>query len=164
VTRSTTATLGYQGVTGIAHILLEDNGDDPTPLAGDDGELPRIAMQSSLIEELSDVGGATLRQARDFLAGQPGSRCENRQHLAAILTNLEATTSNQRGGTAVAQVAGAENLRLLNSTLAHADQAAAEAAPLTGRVASSGGRLQTGERKSWMRLIGEPSPGGIAPW
>jgi ABC-type transporter Mla subunit MlaD len=33
VTRATTAKLGYQGVTGIAHILLEDSGNDPTPLA-----------------------------------------------------------------------------------------------------------------------------------
>jgi hypothetical protein len=58
--------LGYQGVTGIAHILLEDRA--PTrrrlPTLSRAGSA-RIAMQSSLIEELSDAGGATLRQARD---------------------------------------------------------------------------------------------------
>lgn len=163
VTRSTTARLGYQGVTGIAHILLEDNGKDATPLAGDDGGLPRITMQSSLIEELSDVGGATLRQARDFLErANLVLDDDNRRHLAGILANLDATTSN------ATEVAGQlrklltdENLRLLGSTLAHAERAAAEAAPLlleSRRLASS---LQpVGERLG--RLIGEPSPGGIA--
>ncbi|MEF8753477.1 MAG: MlaD family protein [Accumulibacter sp.] len=163
VTRSTTARLGYQGVTGIAHILLEDNGKDATPLSGDDGGLPRITMQSSLIEELSDVGGATLRQARDFLErANLVLDDDNRRHLAGILANLDATTSN------TTEVAGQlrklltdENLRLLGSTLAHAERAAAEAAPLlleSRRLASS---LQpVGERLG--RLIGEPSPGGIA--
>ncbi|MEF8729013.1 MAG: MlaD family protein [Accumulibacter sp.] len=163
VTRSTTARLGYQGVTGIAHILLEDNGKDATPLSGDDGGLPRITMQSSLIEELSDVGGATLRQARDFLErANLVLDDDNRRHLGGILANLDATTSN------TTEVAGQlrklltdENLRLLGSTLAHAERAAAEAAPLlleSRRLASS---LQpVGERLG--RLIGEPSPGGIA--
>jgi phospholipid/cholesterol/gamma-HCH transport system substrate-binding protein len=75
VTRATTAKLGYQGVTGIAHILLEDKGEDPTPLRGDDGEPPRIGMQSSLIEELSEVGGGDLASGTGF-SGQrePGSR------------------------------------------------------------------------------------------
>jgi hypothetical protein len=58
VTRATTAKLGYQGVTGIAHILLEDSGNDPTRLAGGK-DSPRIEMRSSLIEELSDSGAAT---------------------------------------------------------------------------------------------------------
>mgnify|MGYP000870225251 FL=1 len=163
VTRNTTARLGYQGITGIAHILLEDNGKDPTPLAGDDGGPPRITMQSSLIEELSDVGGATLRQARDFLERANLVLDDaNRQHLAGILANLDATTSNTAEvARQLRKLLTDENLRLLGSALAHADRAAAEAAPLlleSRRLASS---LQpVGERLG--RLIGEPSPGGIA--
>ena len=45
VTRGTTAKLGYQGVTGIAHILLEDSGADQVPLRSVDGEPARIAME-----------------------------------------------------------------------------------------------------------------------
>ncbi|EXI82045.1 MAG: virulence factor Mce family protein [Candidatus Accumulibacter sp. BA-94] len=163
VTRSTTARLGYQGVTGIAHILLEDNGKDPTPLAGDDGGLPRIKMQSSLMEELSDVGPATLRQARDFLErANLVLDDDNRRHLAGILGNLEATTSNTREvALQLRKLLADENLRLLNSTLTRADQAAAEAAPLLLESRRLVGSLQpVSERLG--RLIGEPSPGGIA--
>ncbi len=46
VTRGTTAKLGYQGVTGIAHILLEDSGADPTPLRAVDGDDRRASRCS----------------------------------------------------------------------------------------------------------------------
>ena len=61
ISRGTTAKLGFQGVTGIAHVLLEDSGRDPAPLLAERGELPRIAMQDSLVDELTDVGSDTLR-------------------------------------------------------------------------------------------------------
>lgn len=163
VTQGTTAKLGYQGITGIAHILLEDSGADSTPLVGGEGESPRIAMQSSLIEELSDVGGATLRQARDFLErANLVLDDDNRRHLAAILGNLEATTrSTNEAALQLRKLLSDENLRLLNSTLARADQAAAEAAPLLLESRRLVGSLQpVSERLG--RLIGEPSPGGIA--
>ena len=95
VTRGTVAKMGYQGVTGIAHILLEESGDDPEPLPGDAGDASRIAMQPSLIEELSDAGGATLRAAGAFLSNANKLLdSENRQNFARILVNLEATTAN----------------------------------------------------------------------
>jgi phospholipid/cholesterol/gamma-HCH transport system substrate-binding protein len=163
VTRNTIARLGYQGVTGIAHILLEDNGKDPTPLAGEGGGLPRITMQSSLIEELSEVGGATLRQARDFLErANLVLDDDNRRHLAGILGHLEATASDTREVTRqLRNLLADENLRLLSSTIARVDQAAAEAAPLlleSRRLVSSLQPVSEGLG----RLIGEPSPGGIA--
>ncbi len=161
VTRGTTARLAYQGVTGIAHILLEDKGDDPTPLH-DDGELPRIAMQSSLIEELSEVGGATLREARDLLASaNQVLDAENRQQLARILTNLEATTRNGNQLTLqLRQLLAAENRLLLQTTLAHGAQAAAEMGPLLVDARRLVVRLQTVSDKLDV-LIGDPSPGGI---
>ena len=67
VTLGTTAKLGFQGVTGIAHILLEDAGSDETPVMAGAGERAQIPMQDSLIQELTDVGGDTLRNAREFL-------------------------------------------------------------------------------------------------
>ncbi|MBN8449436.1 MAG: MCE family protein [Candidatus Accumulibacter sp.] len=162
VTRATTAKLGYQGVTGIAHILLEDKGEDPTPLRGDDGEPPRIGMQSSLIEELSEVGGATLRQARDFLASaNQVLDGENRQKLARILTNLEATTGNSNElALQLRQLLAPENLRLLQATLTHAERAAGEATPLLVDARRLVVRLQAVSDKLDL-LIGDPSPAGI---
>lgn len=162
VTRATTARLGYQGVTGIAHILLEDSGDDPTPLgAGQDAR--RIVMRSSLMEELSETGGAALRQASDVL-GKANLVLdgENRQHFARILVNLEATTGNANEVAGqLRQLLAPENLRLLTATLGRAEQAAAEAAPLLVESRRLMVRLQTVSDKLDM-LIGDPSPGGVA--
>ena len=162
VTRATTAKLGYQGVTGIAHILLEDSGNDPTRLTGGD-DSRRIEMRSSLIEELSDTGAATLGQAREFLANANlVLDLENRQHLARTLANLEATTDNaNEAARQLRQLLAPENLRLLNATLVRAEQAAAEAAPLLVESRRLVVRLQPlGDKLD--RLVGEPSSGGIA--
>lgn len=162
VTRGTTARLGYQGVTGIAHVLLEDDHDDPRRLAGG-GDSERIQMRSSLIEELSENGGAVLGQARDFLASanQVIDR-ENRQQLARTLANLEATTRNANEVTRqLRDLLTPENLRAVTATLKRSEQAAAEAAPLlleSRRLVL--GLQPLGDKLE--RLIGEPSPGGVA--
>ena len=162
VTQGTTAKLGYQGITGIAHILLEDSGADATPLVGGEGESPRIAMQSSLIEELSDAGTATLRQARDLLtSANQVLDAENRQHLTNILANLDATTGNANAATRqLRQLLAPENVRLLQATLARAEQAAGEAAPALVEARRLLVRLQSVSEKL-DQLIGDPSPGGI---
>jgi phospholipid/cholesterol/gamma-HCH transport system substrate-binding protein len=162
VTRGTTAKLGYQGVTGIAHILLEDPGADRTVLNSGEGDSPRIAMQSSLIEELSDAGGATLRQARDFLASanQVLDR-ENRERLTRILSNLEETTGNaNQVALQLRQLLAPENVRLLNATLVRAERAAGEAAPLLVDARRLMIRLQAVSEKLDV-LVGDPSPGGM---
>lgn len=162
VTRGTTAKLGYQGVTGIAHILLEDSGTDATPLPGGEGESPRIAMQSSLIEELSDAGTATLRQARDFLtSANQVLDADNRQRLTNILTNLEATTGNaNEAARQLRRLLAPENVRLLQAMLARAEQAAGEAAPVLVEARRLLVHLQAVSEKL-DHLIGDPSPGGI---
>lgn len=162
VTQGTTAKLGYQGITGIAHILLEDSGADSTPLVGGEGESPRIAMQSSLIEELSDAGTATLRQARDLLtSANQVLDAENRQHLTNILANLDATTGNASAATRqLRQLLAPENVRLLQATLARAEQAAGEAAPALVEARRLLVRLQSVSEKL-DQLIGDPSPGGV---
>ena len=164
VTHGTTAKMGYQGVTGIAHILLEDSGRDPAPLAGDDGEASWIRMQPSLIEELSDAGGATLREAKDFLVNANKLlNDDNLQHFARILANLDATTASAND--AIGQFRKLltmlpENVRLLRATLARAERAAGEATPVLVEARRLIVRLQTVSDKV-ERLIGDPSPGGI---
>ena len=128
VTRSTTAKLGFQGITGIAHILLEDSGSDTAPLATADGDLPRIAMQDSLIDQLSDVGGDTLRSAREFLdsANQVLSPA-NRVKIANILGSLETTTGEFRQASVeLKHLLSPENVRLLQATLVNAEKSTAQ--------------------------------------
>jgi len=90
VNRSTIAILNYQGVTGLAQVQLEERGDDERPLVVAEGELPRIPMQPSLIQELSDAGADTLRQARDLLASANKLLGDdNQKRIGNTLANLE---------------------------------------------------------------------------
>lgn len=161
ITRGTTAKLGFQGVTGIAHVLLEDTGQDAAPLEVRAGEVARIQMQDSLIQELSEVGGETLRQARDFLANANQVLTpENRQNISKTLSNLEATSANAREVTAqLRQLLKPENVRLLNSTLARVEQTAAQGAPFLVEARGLVLRLQSVSEKLGMTL-GDPLSGG----
>ena len=62
VTHSTFATLGFQGVTGLAFVQLDDTGESKVALGPVDGELGRIPMRPSLLSKLSDQGVAILTQ------------------------------------------------------------------------------------------------------
>jgi len=60
ITAATFATLGFQGVTGLAYVQLDDEGDDKTPLVTSDAQPARIPMQASLFSKLSDQGVSIL--------------------------------------------------------------------------------------------------------
>jgi len=62
MTSATFATLGFQGVTGLAFIQLDDAGGPSQPLAGSDEQPPRIPMRPSLMSRLSDQGAGLLSQ------------------------------------------------------------------------------------------------------
>lgn len=165
ITRGTTAKLGFQGVTGIAHVLLEDSGTDPAPLIAQAGELARIPMQESLLQELSSVGSETLRNARDLLASANQTlNPENRQRIEKTLANLEATTGNAREATAsLRQVLTPENIRLLNSSLRRVDQTAAQAAPFFAEARGLVARLQAVSDKLETTLGDPLSNGALIP-
>ena len=54
MTRGTTAKLNYQGVTGLASVLLEDKGENIEPLKRTDGEPPRIELKPNFMDNLGD--------------------------------------------------------------------------------------------------------------
>lgn len=94
LTQGTTAKLGYQGLTGIAHVLLEDRDSDRRRLDRAAG-LPRIPMQPSLMQELSDGAGATLRQAQVLLQNlNELLNPENKARIGKTLANLETGSAN----------------------------------------------------------------------
>lgn len=65
VTHSTFATLGYQGVTGIAYVQLDDDGSKPSRLPSSEEQLARIEMRPSLFDQLQSRGLAILQQAQE---------------------------------------------------------------------------------------------------
>ena len=117
-------------------------------------------MQDSLLQEFTDVGGETLRSARDFLASANQVLSpENRQNISRMLSNLEATTGNAKEATAqLRQVLTPENIRLLKSTLTRAEQTVGQATPFFAEARGLVARLQSVSEKLETTL-GETSSG-----
>ena len=65
ITRSTYATLGFQGVTGLAFIQLDDSGESKDLLTSSDAAPVRIPMRASLFSKLSDQGTSLLIQVEE---------------------------------------------------------------------------------------------------
>ncbi|MDO8286633.1 MAG: MlaD family protein [Rhodoferax sp.] len=65
MTKSTFATLGFQGVTGLAFIQLDDTGQSQEALIGTDDHPARIPMRPSLLSRLSDQGAGILTQLEE---------------------------------------------------------------------------------------------------
>lgn len=62
VTAATYASLGFQGVTGLAFVQLDDEGSNRTPLVTSDAQPARIPMRAGLLSRLSDQGVAILER------------------------------------------------------------------------------------------------------
>ena len=153
LTQGTTAKLSYQGVTGIAHVLLEDGGTDRVALAGDP---PRIMMRASLMDHLEDSLPLVLEQIQDFLANaNQALGSQNRQHLGKTLANLE--TASGQMSTTLTQL----QKLLSDENVAHLSAAARESAPLMGETRKLVTQLQ-GVSTRIEGILGEPasSPGG----
>ncbi|HRO51884.1 MAG TPA: MlaD family protein [Alicycliphilus sp.] len=92
---TTFATLGYQGVTGLAHIQLDDaDAPLPQPAPGASG-LPRLPLQSSPLSQLAEQGPAILGQVQDVMA-RLGTLLgdDNQQHFGQALRQLGAAASS----------------------------------------------------------------------
>ncbi|PRC94557.1 MlaD family protein [Solimicrobium silvestre] len=63
ITQSTFATLGYQGVTGIAFVQLDDDGSNSVKLNVAAGTVPRIPLQPGLLEKLERSSSVILANA-----------------------------------------------------------------------------------------------------
>ncbi|EGF32271.1 ABC-type transport system [Oxalobacteraceae bacterium IMCC9480] len=62
MTQSTYGVLGYQGVTGIAYVQLDDDGSKPVKLTSSKQSLARIEMRPSLFDNLQTRGLVILQQ------------------------------------------------------------------------------------------------------
>lgn len=63
ITNTTYATLGYQGVTGIAFIQLDDEKTGSPRLASNNGQPPRIPLRPGLLDQLEKRGLVILEKA-----------------------------------------------------------------------------------------------------
>jgi phospholipid/cholesterol/gamma-HCH transport system substrate-binding protein len=145
ITRSTFASLGFMGVTGIAFVQLDDAGDSKEPLLSSDGQPPRIPMQSGLVDQLTGQGTRILTQLEETSRRvNQLLRTENQQALMSSLGSLQQAAASVPP---VMKEAGAtlQSLREASSRVADSAEevkkSAAEFKQLSQRVQQSGGVL-----------------------
>lgn len=163
LTQGTVASLNYQGVTGLAQILLFETGEDTGRLVPNDANPPHLVMMPSLFDELSESGSATLRQARELMGSANAALDDkNRAHFAAMLANLDATSSGLK-----------PTLDNLNATLVQFNKllddkniqkisgAASEVGPLLADTRVLIAKMQTATDK-FDAVVGDASGSGAA--
>ena len=144
LTRGTVAKLNYQGVTGIAHILLLDTGLDDAPLSPTEAGPPRITMVPSLLDELDQSGSASLKQAQQLMVNANAMFGErNQRHLSATLANLEAASGHLKPTLENLNLTLAQMNKLLNEqNIKQLSQAAGQVGPLLTDVRVLIGKMQ----------------------
>jgi phospholipid/cholesterol/gamma-HCH transport system substrate-binding protein len=135
LTRSSTAELGYQGVTGLAYVQIEDKGTSAEPLVGKDGEPARIALKASLLEMLGEKAGDIVTQISTVsLRINKLLDEKNVQNLSRTLDNLATASDGLREMPAILASArealSENNLKNLRQILAHVEKTAGDSAPL----------------------------------
>lgn len=64
LTQSTYGTLGYQGVTGLAFVQLDNEGDSSVALTTDPDQPTRIPLRPGMLSKFADQGSFILEQAQ----------------------------------------------------------------------------------------------------
>ncbi len=89
VTTTTFASLGFQGVTGLAFVQLDDSAQDSPTLATSRTQMARIPMRQGMVSRLTEQGGNVMGQLE-----QVGQRtnallaADNQKTLMTAIANL----------------------------------------------------------------------------
>lgn len=90
LTQGTYGQLGSQGVTGLAYVILDDDGKSPQPLVGDGENLARIDVRPSFMDSISNSGqelienfGVVAKRVNTLLSE------DNQKHLVSAVRNLD---------------------------------------------------------------------------
>jgi phospholipid/cholesterol/gamma-HCH transport system substrate-binding protein len=163
ITRGTAARLNYQGLTGLAHVLLFETGSATERILPSDTTPPRIAMVPSLMDELSESGSATLKSTRELMQNANALLDEkNRVNFSATLANLESASASLKpalenlNGTLVQvkKLLDDQNIKKMSS-------AAGEVGPLLADTRVLIGKMQAATDKFDV-AVGDASAGGAS--
>lgn len=159
INQSTRATLGYQGVTGLAFVQLDTKRGDAAPLAAADGQRSRIELQPGAMDQLTDTALQTVERLRvvaDQLAAVFNE--QNVGRLSATLERLQsaaggidrtfneapAAVASLRAAVASFQAAFSdENVARLSTALAGLEKASDQAGPAMAEVRELVARLDS---------------------
>ena len=93
ITRGTYGQLGSQGVTGLAYVILDDDGDKPERLSPADSEKTRIPMRQSFFDEIAGSGKTLVADANEVARRLRILLDEkNQAQFMRTLSGLEAAT------------------------------------------------------------------------
>ncbi len=97
ITRTTFATLGYQGVTGIAYIQLDDESVGSPRLATNQDNPSRIPLRPGLLDQLEKRGQAILSQAEEVTDKLNTLLSpENQKTILAAFSDVSATVNEYK--------------------------------------------------------------------
>ena len=142
LTDRTLAKLNYQGITGIAYVMLEEGPEGQgagKPLAAEDADPPRLQIQPGLLEKLGDKAGDISVQVAELSLRLNRLLDErNLQNLQRSLDNLATASDSLKAlptiMTSLRTALSDANLGRLNALLVHLEKTAGEAAPLTAEA------------------------------
>lgn len=157
ITESTFATLGFQGITGLAFVQLDDSGQSSTMLVAGTEPPPRIPMRPSLMAKLTDRGENILLQLQESsLRVNQLLSADNQKKLMGAIDNLGQAASgiallSQQARKELPQLAQDANhtLKTLRETSLRVGQSADDARAsarafkvVTDRMSEKGGTLE----------------------
>ena len=175
VTKGTKARVGLAGLTGQGFIQLDDDGSNPRALLpANPNDIPTIALQPGLMDDLADNGKEILARLREtssrverILSDDNLSRIDKTlEHLATSSDNLQkALAQTSALVTDVRRFSSSENAERLSATIAQIQSASTQLTPAVedfrkalskvdaaaGRIDRLGAEVQTG-------LTGETLP------
>jgi len=89
ITRETFATLGFQGVTGLAFVQLDDTGTPAPLLPPNDDAPPRIPLKPGLLSKLATKGEVILDQVEQITVRMNQILADpNQKRIASALDNV----------------------------------------------------------------------------
>jgi phospholipid/cholesterol/gamma-HCH transport system substrate-binding protein len=135
LTRASTAQLGYQGVTGLAFVEIEDDGSSAEILPADKAHPPRLPLKPALIQTLGEKAGELVAQVGEV--AQRLNRVLDEKNAASLARTVDNLATASESLKEVPQLLAAmraalseENLKRLHATLVQIEKVSAEAAPL----------------------------------
>ncbi len=164
LTENAYAQLGYQGLTGLAYVQLNDEGGKAERLNTDSDDLARIPLRPSALDSITSSGQRFLSSANvlverlNLLLEE-----ENRTRFALILENTAGATEQLRS--VIRQLE--PGLRTLpglaadaSSVLKHTDQLVIDLREITAKLNQQGGTMEnlsqtTGELSDTMQALRE---------
>jgi phospholipid/cholesterol/gamma-HCH transport system substrate-binding protein len=164
LTDDTVAKMAYQGITGMAHILLEELDPRPSPpMLPNDEDPPRIVMMPSLMEELSEAGSGMLGQSKEFI-GRANTLLndENRRNFEKTLVNLAAASGAMKPALDNLNGTLTQVRKVLDDeSVAQVKKAAGEVAPLLAETRALVSQMKSATDRIDL-AIGDASGDGVA--